>query len=145
MSAAYTTDIPTATVLTISPNSTSLLAASSYTLTATVTPSSGTTVPSGSVVFTNGLTAGTVALNAFGVATYTTTVPTASGALTLSAAYQGSVPRYYVPLTLFGELALRMGFHRRLVDRVPESLAGRLRELRRNWYLRGVQPSEEAT
>lgn len=31
-----------------------------------------------------------MALNAFGVATYTTTVPTASGALTLSAAYQGS-------------------------------------------------------
>lgn len=90
VSAAYTTDIPTATLLTISPNSTSLLAASSYTLTATVTPSSGTTVPSGSVVFTNGSTAGIVALNAFGVATYTTTVPTASGALTLSAAYQGS-------------------------------------------------------
>ncbi|MFZ1084746.1 MAG: protease pro-enzyme activation domain-containing protein [Terracidiphilus sp.] len=90
VSAAYTTEIPTATVLTISPNSTSLLAASSYLLTATVTPASGTTVPSGSVVFTIGSTAQTVALNAFGVATYTTTAPAASGSLTLSAAYQGS-------------------------------------------------------
>jgi hypothetical protein len=89
-SAAYTISIPTATVLTISPNSTSLQAASSYTLTATVTPSSGTTVPTGSVVFTIGSTTQTVALNATGVATYTTTAPTASGSLTLSAAYQGS-------------------------------------------------------
>ena len=29
------------------------------------------------------------------------------------------VPRYYVPLTRFGELALRMGFHHRLADRIP--------------------------
>jgi hypothetical protein len=88
-SAAYTINIPTATLLTISPNLTSLQAASSYTLTATVTPSSGTTVPTGSVVFTIGSTTQTVALNASGVATYSTTAP-ASGSLTLSAAYQGS-------------------------------------------------------
>lgn len=55
------------------------------------------------------------------------------------------VPRYYVPLTHFGELALCMGFHHRLVDRFPESIAERLRAVRRNWYLRGVQSSREAT
>jgi len=90
VSAAYTAGIPTSTVLAISPNSASLLPASSYTLTATVTPSSGTIVPSGSVVFTIGSTVQTVALNAFGVATYTTTAPNATGPLTLAVAYQGS-------------------------------------------------------
>jgi hypothetical protein len=55
------------------------------------------------------------------------------------------VPRYYVPLTQFGELALRMGFHRRLVDHLPESIAARLRELRKNWYGRGLQSAGEAS
>jgi hypothetical protein len=44
------------------------------------------------------------------------------------------VPRYYVPLTSIGRLALRLGLHRRLADRIPESLAGRFRELRKAWY-----------
>jgi subtilase family serine protease len=82
--------IPSTTALTISPNSTSLQAGSNYTLTATVTPSTGSTVPTGSVVFTIGSATQTVALNASGVATYTGTAPTASGSLSLSAAYQGS-------------------------------------------------------
>ena len=82
--------IPSTTALTISPNATSLQAGSSYTLTATVTPSTGSTVPTGSVVFTIGSATQTVALNASGVATYTGTAPTASGSLSLSAAYQGS-------------------------------------------------------
>ena len=55
------------------------------------------------------------------------------------------VPRYYVPLTRFGELALRMGFHHRLVDRFPESISGRLREVRKNWYVRWTQPSTKAS
>lgn len=82
--------VPTTTTLTISPNSTSLQAGSSYMLTTTVTPSTGSTVPTGSVVFTIGSATQTVALNASGVATYTGTAPTASGSLSLSAAYQGS-------------------------------------------------------
>ena len=49
------------------------------------------------------------------------------------------IPRYYVPLTSFGWIALRMGFHQRLVERVPESIAGRLRELRNKWQVRRVQ------
>jgi hypothetical protein len=84
------TTMPTTTALSISPNSNSLQAGSNYTLTATVTPSTGSTVPTGSVVFTIGSATQTVALNASGVATYTGTAPTASGSLSLSAAYQGS-------------------------------------------------------
>lgn len=44
------------------------------------------------------------------------------------------LPRYYVPLTSFGKAALCLGLHRRLVDRIPETLASRLREVRNKWY-----------
>jgi hypothetical protein len=44
------------------------------------------------------------------------------------------LPRYYVPLTLAGRAALRLGFHRRLVDHVPETVLARLRNLRTSWY-----------
>jgi hypothetical protein len=54
------------------------------------------------------------------------------------------VPRYYVPLTPVGAIALRMGLHHRLVDRFPESIAGRLRELRENWYMRRMQSPKGA-
>jgi hypothetical protein len=54
------------------------------------------------------------------------------------------VPRYYVPLTRFGSVALRMGFHHRLIDRIPESIAGRLREFRKQMYNRKVHSSKEA-
>lgn len=54
------------------------------------------------------------------------------------------VPRYYVPLTRFGCVALRMGFHHRLIDCIPESIAGRLREIRKQMYHRKVQSAKEA-
>jgi len=44
------------------------------------------------------------------------------------------VPRYYVPLTPWGAVAFRFGLHRRLAERVPESVAAKLRELRSRWY-----------
>jgi hypothetical protein len=44
------------------------------------------------------------------------------------------IPRYYVPLTRWGSMALAMGLHHRLADRIPESLAEKLRKLRGNWY-----------
>jgi hypothetical protein len=53
------------------------------------------------------------------------------------------VPRYYVALTRLGWVALRLGLHHRLVDRLPESLAARLRELRSAWYNRKVQSVTE--
>lgn len=45
-------------------------------------------------------------------------------------------PRYYVPLTAWGNAALRMGLHHRFVDRLPESLGERLRTLRGRWNAR---------
>jgi hypothetical protein len=55
------------------------------------------------------------------------------------------IPRYFVPLTRLGKVALRMGFHHRLVERIPEPIAGRLRELRKHWYSRTVQSTGEAS
>lgn len=49
------------------------------------------------------------------------------------------LPRYYVPLTQWGALALRLGLHRRLADRLPESVLGKFRELRKAWYSRKRQ------
>ena len=46
------------------------------------------------------------------------------------------LPRYYVPLTPVGRIALRLGLHHRAVDYLPESLAARLRNLRYEWYKR---------
>lgn len=45
-----------------------------------------------------------------------------------------NVPRYYVPLTKVGAVALRLGLHRRLIDRLPESAIARLRALRARLY-----------
>jgi len=55
-----------------------------------------------------------------------------------------NVPRYYAPLNALGSIALRMGLHHRLADRIPESLLGRLRALRSSWYGRKIQLSQEA-
>jgi hypothetical protein len=46
------------------------------------------------------------------------------------------LPRYYVPLTTKGALALRLGLHKNLKDRCPEWMAARLRALRTKWYKR---------
>jgi len=57
------------------------------------------------------------------------------------------IPRYYVPLTPVGVIALRLGLHRRLIDAVPESVMAKFRELRKIWYsrdkFRGQRPSPE--
>jgi hypothetical protein len=44
------------------------------------------------------------------------------------------VPRYYVPLNASGALALKLGLHHRLRDRIPEQIVARLRALRNKWY-----------
>jgi hypothetical protein len=46
------------------------------------------------------------------------------------------LPRYYVPLTPVGETAFQLGLHRRLVEHLPESVATKLRNLRKVWYNR---------
>jgi hypothetical protein len=49
------------------------------------------------------------------------------------------LPRYYVPLTRVGSVAIRLGLHRRFADRLPESVVGKLRKLRNAWYNRKLQ------
>lgn len=49
------------------------------------------------------------------------------------------IPRYYVPLTHLGSVALRLGLHHRLSERLPEKAANKLRELRSAWYNRKLE------
>jgi hypothetical protein len=44
------------------------------------------------------------------------------------------LPRYFVPLTGKGRLALKLGFHRDWKDAVPKRLKAPLKNLRRRWY-----------
>jgi hypothetical protein len=44
------------------------------------------------------------------------------------------LPRYYVPLTFRGKLALKLGFHRGWKQAVPKRLRKPLKKLRRRWY-----------
>jgi len=55
------------------------------------------------------------------------------------------LPRYYIPFTPLGRIALRLGFHHRLLDRLPEPLANKLREIRCAWYNRKLQAVTEAS
>jgi len=56
-----------------------------------------------------------------------------------------NVPRYYVPLTVLGRSALRLGLHHdRPVDYLPQPVIRRLRELRNSWYQRKVARVTEA-
>lgn len=54
------------------------------------------------------------------------------------------VPRYYVPLTTMGRIALSYGLHRRIVDRIPEPIAEKFRDLRKAWYDRRYRVSAES-
>jgi hypothetical protein len=54
------------------------------------------------------------------------------------------IPRYYVPMTGWGKMALSMGLHHKVTERLPESLAAKLRELRSAWYQRKFQLKAES-
>jgi len=54
------------------------------------------------------------------------------------------LPRYYVPLTPIGWAGFHFGFHHKLVEYLPESLTGKLREVRTAWYNRKYQAVKEA-
>jgi len=54
-----------------------------------------------------------------------------------------NLPRYYVPLTPVGSIALHMGLHKRLAEHVPEPIIVRLRQLRNSWYSRKLQAVSE--
>jgi hypothetical protein len=44
------------------------------------------------------------------------------------------LPRYYVPLTLAGRLALRLGLHHGMAELIPEPVAATYRKIRKQWY-----------
>jgi hypothetical protein len=44
------------------------------------------------------------------------------------------LPRYFVPLTQKGKLALKLGFHRGLKDSLPNFIKKPLKSLRKRWY-----------
>ena len=54
------------------------------------------------------------------------------------------IPRYYVPLTKWGAAAYSMGLHHRLIDRLPDALAEKLRNLRNSWYQHKFQLKPES-
>jgi hypothetical protein len=54
------------------------------------------------------------------------------------------VPRYYVPLTAVGRMALRLGLHHRLIDRIPAPVAVAYRSIRKSWYARRFPGLENA-
>jgi hypothetical protein len=47
-----------------------------------------------------------------------------------------NVPRYYVPFTSLGALALRLHLHHSALSVIPDALAERYRALRASWYTR---------
>jgi hypothetical protein len=54
------------------------------------------------------------------------------------------LPRYHVPLTRTGWLALRFGLHRPFAERIPEFWAAKLRNVRAAWYDRRYGSMSEA-
>ena len=49
------------------------------------------------------------------------------------------LPRYYVPLTLVGQVGLRLGLHRKLIDLIPDAVQAKLRGLRKLWSICSLQ------
>jgi hypothetical protein len=54
------------------------------------------------------------------------------------------IPRYYIPLTQRGKIALQLGLHRGLVQRIPKPILTRLLKIRNAWYERKVKTDKEA-
>jgi Acetyltransferase (GNAT) domain len=50
-----------------------------------------------------------------------------------------TIPRFYVPLTFRGQLALRLGLHRPLRERIPGNIARAFLDVRSKWYAAVVQ------
>jgi hypothetical protein len=56
-----------------------------------------------------------------------------------------NLPRYYVPMTLIGSAAFRLGLHKTLAERIPERMIEKLRELRNSWYGRKLQSAAQSS
>jgi hypothetical protein len=53
------------------------------------------------------------------------------------------LPRYFIPLTLKGKIALELGFHRELAEQIPRPVFKQLLRLRRIWYARKSKAVKE--
>ena len=56
---------------------------------------------------------------------------------------QALVPRYYIPLSRKGKIALKWGFHRGLVKQLPKSLVEQLLRARNLWNARKLKAIKE--
>jgi hypothetical protein len=54
-----------------------------------------------------------------------------------------NLPRYYVPLTRLGRIAINLGVHRNLRSFLPEPVLLRLRKVRNAWYKRKLDSVKE--
>jgi hypothetical protein len=57
---------------------------------------------------------------------------------------QIDLPRYYVPLSSLGRVALKLSLHRNLTELVPEPVAARIRGIRNSWYNRKFHVETDA-
>jgi hypothetical protein len=55
------------------------------------------------------------------------------------------VPRYYIPLTPIGVVALKLGLHKRLSEHIPEWLILKLRSIRKSWLDKQMHSPQEIT
>jgi hypothetical protein len=55
------------------------------------------------------------------------------------------VPRYYIPLTFRGEMALRLGIHHGIINVIPKPIFKQLLRLRSYWYARSSKALEGAS
>ena len=54
------------------------------------------------------------------------------------------VPRYYIPLTLKGKIALRLGLHRGLAQSIPKPIIRQLLRIRSLWHERKLKAPKES-
>lgn len=54
------------------------------------------------------------------------------------------LPRYYVPLTPIGAVALKLGLHKKVSDRIPEWMILKLRDIRKTWLHKQAQLPQES-
>ncbi|HTS12540.1 MAG TPA: hypothetical protein VMH00_10515 [Candidatus Limnocylindrales bacterium] len=54
------------------------------------------------------------------------------------------IPRYYIPLTALGRMALRLGLHHTMLDLVPEPVVVTYRKIRGFWYAKKFPGPENA-
>lgn len=54
------------------------------------------------------------------------------------------LPRYYVPLTVAGRMALRLGLHRGMFEWIPEPVSATYRKIRKQWYEKKIPSAKNS-